>query len=326
MEDVRIIDVTSETSQKEYEEKLKQLIEKTKKQGKINKLVTLRNDNFFPEDYTWRINLDGEYKFLASYKKPKKQGILERLFKTKEIEFETENIRIVCPKKFRSTKHFTINTPLNLTTEYNNVNLNRTFTIIDKIDNFLKSGYAYSLSERDAYLDITHEGLKISEYAVIFIPLEKYKEIKGNQKLLETLSKRKIIIFKGDTSLAINTFLVENEILPFRSEIVEYDSEIKNIIEKSLKEICEKYNLKYNQTHGNLNGHYTSIIDQIAQEDNILPLIKYLNKIFEGNKIDIKKIKQKGNLFWQEYIETIGYDNFKKSIELYNTMQKENIE
>ena len=324
MEDVRILDVTTEESKQEYKKNLKKLIKKIKQQGTINKLVTLRNDDFLPQDYTWRINLDGEYKFLASYKKQEKIGILERLLKTKKQEpSEIENFKIICPTKFRSTKHFTINTPLNLTTEYNNVTLDRTFTIIDEIDNFLNSGYGYSLSERDAYLDITHEGLKISEKAVILISLEKYKEIKEDKELMETLSKRKIIIFKGDMSLAINTFLVENEILPFRSKIVEYDDEIKHIIETSLKEICKKYNLKYNVKHGNLNGHFTSLLDQIVNEDNLLPLIKFFNEIFEDNIINLNELKNKGYVYWQEYIDTIGYDAFKNTLKAYNNQQKE---
>ena len=66
------------------------------------------------------------------------------------------------PVKFRSTKHFTVNTPLGYTGEYNQVESNRNFTIIDSLDNISRSGYAYSISYFDAYLDITHENLPIS--------------------------------------------------------------------------------------------------------------------------------------------------------------------
>ena len=80
---------------------------------------------------------------------------------------------VLLPSKFRSTKHFTINTPLGATGKYNNVESNRDYIIIDDINTFLSSKYAYSVSYRDAYLDISHESLPISEKAIVLINDEK---------------------------------------------------------------------------------------------------------------------------------------------------------
>lgn len=94
---------------------------------------------------------------------------------------------IMGPVRFRSTKHFTINTPLSYTGEYNAVDFNRNFTIIDDISNFLESGYAYTADYRDAYLDVTHEGLKISESAIVLIEESKYSSIMSDVKLANQL-------------------------------------------------------------------------------------------------------------------------------------------
>ena len=86
---------------------------------------------------------------------------------------------ILLPVKFRSTKHFTVNTPLEVTGDYNTVSLDRTYTIIDNIDSFLSKGYGYSVAYHDAYLDVSHESLPVSLDAVVLIEESKYdmKEI-----------------------------------------------------------------------------------------------------------------------------------------------------
>ena len=145
-----------------------------------------------------------------------------------------EDLYLFYPVYFRSTKHFTVNTPLGLASEYNGVPSNRTFTIIDDISNFLSSGYGYSLSLTDAYLDVTHKPLKISDKAFIIISIDDYNKLKNDKEIMNMLKERQLIVYKGDLALAINMFLTEKGILPFRTNH-EYDDDLKQIITDSLK-------------------------------------------------------------------------------------------
>lgn len=314
--DQNIIDTEKKENIEKYKTNIQELIEETKENRKINKFVIIRNDDFIPENYTWTINLNGEYKTLLTYNEgTTKKNKFSIFSKTQKPEMNLKQIKVLIGQEFRSTKHFTINTPLKLTEEYNTVKNDRPFTIIDDINNFLNSGYAYSLSEKDAYLDITHEGLKISENATILISQENYEKIKNNKELLSKLSKRNLIIYKGNQALAINMFLSENGILPFRTEMNAYDEETKQIIDNSLKQICNLYNIEYNRPHG-YNGHFTSIIDQYENNglNEINQLIQYLN-----NKYPEYIIKgQPNNKNWLEYMNAIGKTNFVNAIEEFN--------
>ena len=314
--DENIIDTEKKENIEKYKTNIQELIKETKENRKINKFVIIRNDDFIPENYTWTINLNGEYKTLLTYNEgTTKKNKFSIFSKTQKTEMNLKQIKVLIGQEFRSTKHFTINTPLKLTEEYNTVKNDRPFTIIDDINNFLNSGYAYSLSEKDAYLDITHEGLKISENATILISQENYEKIKNNKELLSKLSKRNLIIYKGNQALAINMFLSENGILPFRTEMNAYDEETKQIIDNSLKQICNLYNIEYNRPHG-YNGHFTSIIDQYENNglNEINQLIQYLN-----NKYPEYIIKgQPNNKNWLEYMNTIGKTNFVNAIEEFN--------
>jgi len=314
--DENIIDTEKKENIEKYKTNIQELIKETKENRKINKFVIIRNDDFIPENYTWTINLNGEYKTLLTYNEgTTKKNKFSIFSKTQKTEMNLKQIKVLIGQEFRSTKHFTINTPLKLTEEYNTVKNDRPFTIIDDINNFLNSGYAYSLSEKDAYLDITHEGLKISENATILISQENYEKIKNNKELLSKLSKRNLIIYKGNQALAINMFLSENGILPFRTEMNAYDEETKQIIDNSLKQICNLYNIEYNRPHG-YNGHFTSIIDQYEKNgfNEINELIQYLN-----NKYPEYIIKgQPNNKNWLEYMNAIGKTNFVNAIEEFN--------
>lgn len=140
---------------------------------------------------------------------------------------------------------------------------------------------------------------------------------------METLGKRTLVIYKGDPSSAINMVLAENGILPFRNGIFEYDEEIKNIIQESFKKLCNDYNVKYNVSHG-YGGHFTSLIDQYGINDNDLKnFIEYLNNIFPNIKIEYDDVKTKGASFWNEYIDIIGYDAFKNTLNAYNNQKKQ---
>ena len=329
-----VIDTTKEENIKKYYENLRILIEDAKSKGEIDKFVIIRNDDFFPEDYKWIVNSKDtsiEYRVIASIVSRKENVNNKSTFKffkknkEKNKEPLIKKISLCLPVHFRSTKHFTINTPLGLTSEYNAVKSNRTFTIIDDISNFLSSGYGYSISEKDAYLDITHEPLEISDNAIVLISLETFDKIKNNKRMMTQLTQRKLIVYKGDLSLAINMILTENGILPIRTEY-EYDDDLKKIIESSIKQLCINNNLEYNRPHG-FNGHFTSIIDQYdtGTEEVINEFIEYINQMIGENLIQKEKVNNGGNFAWIQYIDTIGYERFINIVESFNTGKQNQI-
>ena len=200
-----IIDTTDSKTIENYKRNLDYLINKAKEEQKITKFALIRNDDFFPYDRKWLVNssqTNGEYRTLARVsqkeeQKPQKKGILKIFNKSKEKNnnpVKIETLKIYSPVQFRSTKHFTVNTALGMTSEYNLVEQNRKFTIIDDIDNFINSDYGYSFSARDAYLDVTHEPLKISSHAIIVISIDTYNEIKNDKDLMQELKNIKIVI------------------------------------------------------------------------------------------------------------------------------------
>lgn len=335
-----IIDTTSDINIEKYKENLSKLIEQSKEKRQLDKFVIIRNDDFFPENYEWRVNsryTNGEYRNLIRYTAPKDEPIKKSFFdiifkrKSKEKEEVKEDVNqeeilmLYYPVEFRSTKHFTVNTALGMTGEYNLVDSNRKFTIIDDIDNFLNSGYAYSLSEKDAYLDITHEPLKISEGAMILISIDTYNEIKDDKEMMENLSKRKFYVYKGELSLAINMLLSENGILPFRSEY-QYDEETKGIIETSLRRLCVDYNLEYARPHG-MAGHFTSYIDQYdySSKQVIREFVEYINKYLGTDLIDMSRLTLYKESAWSEYIEEIGLNKFKQILDEFNKIQEKKL-
>ena len=172
------------------------------------------------------------------------------------------------PSYFRSTKHFTINTPLGVTGDYNSVKLGRKFIIIDTMDNFLNSGYAYSVGYRDAYLDVTHEPLKISDQAIVLIDSDKYDDIIKDESIASELESRRVIKFRGDEILAIDMVLSEMSILPSRigMRYAFYDEEIHKILDSSIIELAEKNNLLLNKSHGGSlspeGGHFSNYFDE----------------------------------------------------------------
>lgn len=331
-----IIDTTKAESIEKYKNNLSYLIKEAKEKGQINKFALIRNDDFFPYNSEWIINSEntnGEYRILARYVKnnqidKKKRGLFNNLFRKKEEakdlnELQFETLYLYFPVEFRTTKHFTVNTALGTTGEYNLVKADRKFTIIDGIDNFVNSGYGYSLSERDAYLDVSHESLKISDDAIVLISMDTYNEIKANKELMKEISKKKLIIYKGDLDTAINMILTENKILPTRTEY-NYDSELKDIISKSFRNLCNKYNLEYNRPHG-MSGHFTSYIDQYnpTSESLIKEFIKFVN-----HKLGEKIIPSSGlvkNINWCLYSEKIGIDKMKIIIDEFNSIKQEEI-
>ena len=170
------------------------------------------------------------------------------------------------PAHFRSTKHFTINTALGHTGSYNAVETDRNFTIIDTIDNFKKSPYRYSLAYEDAYVDATHEQLEISKDAAILVSKERYEEIKDNEALMSEIAERKLVVYSGDESTAINMYLTEQGIFPNNvgMKFHDYDPELNAILDQSIKDLATETDTPFRLGHGNINdagGHFTSFFD-----------------------------------------------------------------
>ena len=288
--DYCFIDANKQDNIESFMRNLEILIQETKDRGYVDKYVTLRNDEFFPETFQWILNFEktqGLYKRLVAWIKPtKNSGFFRSLLGNNNLR-ETEELNIFIPTDFVSTKHFTVNAPLGLTGEYNTVPANRTFTIMDDLEFALGYGYNYSLSGRDYYRDITHEPLPISENAVVFISVEDYQNIKDNKELMKLLSQRKLIVFSGDRALAICMYMVDCGILPFRpwEEIDDifkvnnriaamFDDELNEIIKESLKKKCREYGIHYDYNHGYVDGHFTHTVDSHIHGDNADKTVK----------------------------------------------------
>ena len=346
--DDNFIDTTSEISIQKYKSNLHNLVEKVKQKGYIDIFKCIRDDDFFPYDYSWSLSCKytGVEKsgsvftyelrkaFIKNNIAKKGNSLSNRFILPSEYEEARKKLPkdlgyINNPVKFRSTKHFTVNTPLGYTGEYNQVESNRNFTFIDNLDIISNSGYAYSISYFDAYLDITHECLPISNDAVILINDEKYDNIIVDPVIKEQLSKRRVIRYKGDQSLAINMFLTELGVLPYRpgNRYFEYDQETKDILKNSIKYYCLNYNIPYNLGHGNINGtggHFSDNLDikkntsETGDEDFVDFLrIKYPNysKYFQYGMIKSESLSRR-------VIEILGVDNLLKLINEYNNYIK----
>ena len=188
------------------------------------------------------------------------------------------------PAHFRSTKHFTVNTPLGYTHSYNQVESNRKYIIIDSSQIFLDSPYHYSIAYHDAYLDVTHEFFPISEQAIVLMSEEHYNSCLKDTDLQEALSKRRVIVFQGEESLAINMVLASLGALPSRpgNPYMEYDEETQQILENSIQELAFHHHILYDQSHGNLNfkgGHFSDLYDgyhkgMLHFEEEVLDFLK----------------------------------------------------
>ena len=362
-----VIDADEKTSLAKYKSNLRLLVKQAKEKGYVDEFRLIREDDFFPQDLKWRVasyQTEREYaKSKLAYSmrlakaraalKEKKNAQKEEKNKTRrtlfgerketpysfdipffqdELEEEMKKVeedfgRLYEPVHFRSTKHFTINTPLSFTGSYNNVASNRKFIVIDTPENFVKSGYGYSADYQDAYLDITHEPLEISKDAIILIHAEDYDEILKNEGVRKDLEKRKVIRFKGDEALAINMVLTEEGILPYRAgRVMEYDAQLDEIMKKSMQNFCNATNLDYAQGHGNINGrggHFTDRLDRENEERRYFEeeMMNFLEENFPLTE-------EEGRTFLSEpekIIEKYGYETVEKIIKDYNEFAHEKL-
>ncbi len=340
------LNATDPLSIAKYKNNLKILVEQAKHEGRITKFKTIREDNFLPFEWEWRVASKdtGIEKVGSNFSYTIKEEIaLKRLENSSNNQFsfripgedlgqEIKKLNrdlglIYLPVHFRSTKHFTVNTPLGYTGEYNCVDTNRLFTIIDDIDNFLMSGYAYSADYRDAYLDVTHEGLKISPNAVVLIAEDKYEMIMSNPNFANQLHERRVIIYRGDESVAINMFLSENGVLPNRpgNKFIFYDEEIRSILENSMRSLCQNNGIEYSKGHGNINGrggHFSDIYDGYNHDvdEAFREFANFLKSKFPNYAEKIDVVYLKDSVATYDIIKLIGVENILQAIDEYNQL------
>lgn len=353
-----IIDTNSREATEKLKHNLKVLIERAKQTKKVDKFMLIREDDFFPEGWEWRVlskntnfekvstNLSYEirkaYALEQNGVEPYKEimGVKVPTMKTFEETMEAlskvdKNLgSVLLPSRFRSTKHFTINTPLGVTGDYNLVSTNRDYIIIDDINNFLNSGYGYSIAYRDAYLDVSHESLPISENAVVLIDNKNYDRIMSDEKIASELAQRKVIRFKGDETVAIDMVLTQMGALPSRvgSKYANYDNEIYDILDNSIRELAEENDLLFSKSHGGElkaegGGHFSNYYDdknkgfEKASEEFLLFLKQKFpeqEELFSNYSI----LKDKS---CQEIIEKLGTTNLLDAIEEYNQLASQRI-
>ena len=346
------IDTTDELTLAKYKNNLKLLAEEALNKGYVDKFFLIRNDNYFPTNFEWsvassnsNIELLGStftYELRRAYAKKLANissnplGLELPSKKVDEImaSFDYDFAKIYGPVAFRSTKHFTINTPLGYTHDYNFVSSNRLFTVIDNIDNFVNSGYAYTLSYRDSYLDVSHKPLPISQDAIVMISKDNYDKLSSNSEFQDNLNKfdnRRLIIFNGDESIAINMVLSSIGVLPSKVEHTSlgYDRQLTSIIEDSLIRYANSKSIDYNISHGNLNGkggHYSDYLDEINQSkyNRYSDFINFL-KYKTNGEYEIDDLIMTNSSVASRFIENIGVEKILSFVDEFNTYFKQEI-
>ncbi len=356
------IDTTSPEAIAKFKHNLAVLIKRAKQNGKVDNFKLIREDNFFPEGWEWDV-LSGDtniekcgnqltiaakrayaYEQAGLETKVNKKGIRIPPIVSPEqdkklMDSVDNNISLIAmPSVFRSTKHFTVNTPLEATGAYNNVGMERNYIVIDGIENFLNSGYAYSLSHRDAYLDVSHESLPISQEAVVLINDDKYESLMSNQKTAAELAQRRVIRYKGETEVAIGMILAEMGVLPSQvfTQYATYDENIQQILEESIKELAEKNNLFYDKSHSAMtpeNGHFSDFYDRQYTKhlDGLQRFSKFLTQKFPEFSPELFDLSYSYSGLCDfrnptEIVEQVGTTDIIDAISEYNQQEYQRIE
>lgn len=353
-----ILDTESRASIEKFKHNLEILMKQTKEKGKVDKFMLIREDDFFPNDWEWRVlskdtNLELEstslsfelrqayaleqsgiepYKELMGIKMPnytRDQG-LEALSKVDKTLGS-----VLLPSRFRSTKHFTINTPLGVTGYYNSVSSDRDYIIMDSMNEFLKSGYGYSVAYHDAYLDVSHESLPISKDAIVLINDEKYERIMNDDKVASELAQRRVVRFKGDESIAISMILTEIGVLPSTVGLryAQYDSELRDIVSASIKDLAEEHGLFYDRSHaGELKpdggGHFSNYYDE-KNTDYIKAMeqfVAFLRQKFPEQEELFPEYLTFNENNSQDIIAKLGTEALLEAIDEYNDVQRSKAE
>lgn len=339
-----ILDTTSKEAIAKFKHNLKTLYKRLNETGTIEKIVAIRDDDFYPYDDNWvvasnnttieetNLQLSTRIRERLAIKQagldkkignisipPSREEMSEAL---KKVDKNIASISM--PAHFRSTKHFTINTPLGATGAYNGVPTERNFTIIDNADELINSGYTYSIAPRDAYLDVTHEPLKLSNQAIVMIKDEKYEKLKNNKDLIEQLKDKKVIIYHGDETLAIDMVLTQIGVIPTRVGTAYYEDPIglaNQKTEEKLKRIAAEKNILYDQSHGGEKfGHFTSHLDDLNPDWNnaIIDLELFLKEKFPNIPITSSSITKIEGI--DKLIDLAGEEQLIKAIQEYNVV------
>lgn len=353
-----VLDTNSRENIEKFKHNLEILIRRAKENGKVDKFMLIREDNVFPDDWKWRVlskntNLEKvctslsyelrkayalEQKGISPYSEIMGMHIPNKAYDqvTQDLSDVDKNLgAILLPSKFRSTKHFTVNTPLEVTGNYNFVETNRDFIIIDDIKAFLDSGYGYSISYHDAYLDVSHESLPISTGAVVLIKDENYDRIMSDEKVASQLAQRRTIRVKGDIDVAINMMLTENGVLPSQvgTKYADYDDEIRTILDSSIRDLAEKNNLFFDKSHGgelklNGGGHFSNDYDEKNQdfEQAHSEVVDFLRQKFPEYEalFPSKSVITPKNA--QEIVKNVGTAKLLAAIDEYNELANKRIE
>ena len=182
-----IIDTEDEEMIAKFKHNLQVIKDQIINDGNASNFFLIREDDELPNNWQWEmlskntklekvmLPLSQEIrKRLALKEYEERYGNVDNIFGYDFYGYDNEKFneilrripknlgKVTLPSHFRSTKHFTINTPLENTGDYNFVTGERNFIILDNMENFINSGYGYSISYHDAYLDVSHEGLNIS--------------------------------------------------------------------------------------------------------------------------------------------------------------------
>lgn len=340
-----VIDTNSRESINRYLNNLSILERQAKEAGKVDKFLTIREDDFFPYDYEWTLSckntgyekrktiLTEELRsaYMEGKLNPNKNSGLRRLVEIRRQEtiptLPRDYGMIQSPVVFRSTKHFTVNTPLGYTGDYNFVESGRNFVVIDDLDLLANSPYAYSISYRDAYLDVTHEDFPISKGAIILVTEEKYNQF--NPIIKEQLKERNVVFYRGSLEVAINMILAENGVLPYKPGVGHYyDPEISRILESSIQNYCLEHGVSYNLSHGGIDGvggHFTGNIDSAisAKETLDKEFIDYLRECYPTYRSFFTYGMTNDRSRARELVKLFGVEGLNSAIERFNSYVKD---
>lgn len=352
--DGEVLDTDSKVSKEKFNHNLEILMNKAMETGKIDKFMLIREDDFFPTDWEWRVlskntNLEKvctplSYELKKAYALEQEgikpyidtMGITVRNASDKiaeALEKVDKTIgSVLLPSGFRSTKHFTINTPLGFTTgNYNHVELNRDYIIIDNINNFLKSKYGYSVAYHDAYLDVSHESLPISQEAIVLINDENYERIMSDEKVAAELAERKVIRYRGNEDTAVNMVLTQMGALPSKMG-TKYDKELYDILDNSIKNLAKENGLFFDKNHGGElelgKGHFSNYYDDKNKDylDSIKDFISFLRQKFpEQEKLfpEYLRLTESSSM---EIVAKLGTANLLEAINEYNELASNKVQ
>ena len=342
-----VLDTSDLDAIAKYKSNLRILKNKALMDGSIDQFRLIREDDFFPCDWLWRVNSKNTTREYAKSKLAYSLRMAEARSRVQSSsssfgfaipgDTEKENQeaakldphfgQIYEPTKFRSTKHFTINTPLPYTGSYNQVASKRNYVVIDKPDLFCQSGYGYSADFQDAYLDVTHEPLAISDDAIVLIEEARYPSLIQDETVQKQLLERRVIVYRGDEATAINMVLSQEGVLPYRigGDYMEFDPQLEDIMIQSMKNFCAKNHLEYAHNHGNMfgtGGHFSDLLDRedLSRQEFEQEFILFLQDRLPSYSGLIN------STFYQypdRIVQAIGHDKIVDAVAQYNLWAQE---